>query len=113
MRASRASRPGESRSVPGAARPATLAQRHERDRVTGSSAGLEHEPREPCRGRTLVPGDVLREAFVELPEERIASRGASAVHDLCRRLEQNAPPGLAQTRGQIALFCVKEEALDE
>ena len=60
-----------------------------------------------------MPGDVLREAFVELPEERIASRGASAVHDLCRRLEQNAPPGLAQTSGEIALFCVKEEALVE
>src|SRR6266566_4404982 len=104
MHASRASRPGKSRSVPRAARPAALPRRQERDRVTGSSAGLEHEPREPCRGRTLVAGDVPRETFVKLPEERVASRSAAAMHDARGRLEEHPPAVTAQAGGEVALL---------
>jgi len=113
MRASGASRRRESGAVPRAADPATLARRHERDRVTGSSAGLEHEPREPRGPRTLVAGDVLRETGVKLPEKSVASRSAAAMNDARRRLEENPPTATAQPGGEIALFRVKEEALVE
>ena len=83
---------GERRTVSGPAGSPAVAGRQERDAVAEEGAGAQDDPRNGARERALVPGDVLREPVVQLPEESIPPRSAAAVDDTRRRLEEHPPP---------------------